>query len=139
MQKIIQEFSTSFPLNLKFDVGYFYGKEEKIIGGIFYLRNKDDNEIITQFILQTLLGCNGVCVSHGVKIMPNYRGKGYGSMLCKFREDLARDLGYSSMICTVVNGNIPQEKIMQKNGWKIISSFHNKKTGNDVNLFFKKF
>jgi len=139
MEKQIKDFYALFPLNLKVKASPFYNSDGKFNGGVFRIYNSEDDTLITNFTLEAMGGCNGVCISRRVEIMPQYRGKGYGGMLCQFREKLGRYFGYSAMMCSVVDGNIPQEKIMFKNGWAIISSFHNKRTGNDVNIFFKTF
>ena len=84
-----------------------------------------------------MVGCNGIVVSRKVSIGEKYRGKGYGTMFCELRESIGRKMDYSVIMCTVVYGNEPQEKIMRKRGWFISNIFLNRKTGNRVAIYYK--
>jgi hypothetical protein len=138
MEDIIKDLDKAIRLNLKAKVSPFYDNDGKMNGGIFKIYLEEEGTLVSQFIIEPMGGCRGVCVSKKVSIEPQFRGMGYGTTLCQFREKLAMYFDYSAMICSVVDGNIPQEKIMLNNGWSVISSFHNKRTGNQVNIFLKK-
>jgi hypothetical protein len=138
MENLISEAMKSIPLNLKILSTLYRDRDGNVNGGYFNIINTDDNSLVSKFILQQLQGCNGIVISRKVLILDNYKGKGYGSIFCKLREDIARNFGYSSMMCTVVSGNEKQEKIMLKNAWNNIGNFYNKKTTNVVNIYFKK-
>ena len=49
-----------------------------------------------------------------------------------FRQDIARTLGYSSLMCTDIEQNVNQRKLLKTNGWKDIHSVINKRTKNHV-------
>ena len=56
----------------------------------------------------------------------------------KARLEKIRVLGYDYVICTVKSDNIPQLKILNKNGWKLLDDFINNETGNTVYIYGKK-
>lgn len=93
-----------------------------------------DKSVISSFTLQQLPGCCGVCVSHDNRISLKYRGKGLNNILNQFRIDIARDLGYTILMCTDVHDNIAQKKTLVKNGWQDIFRFRNKRTNNLVDI-----
>jgi GNAT superfamily N-acetyltransferase len=124
-------------LNLIVSFQSYRNSDGKIIGGFFTIIDMDKGKIVSRFILEQMKGCNGICISRKVSISEDYRGKGYGSMLCNYREKLASFLSYSVIMCSVVSSNEPQTKIMAKNGWQTSFKFNNKKTTNDVIIYFK--
>ena len=138
MENLISEAMKSIPLNLKMLSSLYRDGNGNVNGGYFNIINTEDNSVVSKFILQQLSGCNGIVISRKVLISDNYKGRGYGSIFCKLREDMARYFGYSAIMCTVVSGNEKQEKIMLKNAWYNIGNFYNKKTTNKVNIYFKK-
>lgn len=87
---------------------------------------------IGEFYLTQLPGCCGVCVSHTAFIQPDHRKKGLGTILNALRVALAKASGYGMIICTTAEGNIPQEKILMKNGWSTVAQFMNPKTTHKV-------
>ena len=137
MNIFILEHTMDIPLNLKVNITFSHDSEGENNGGSFFIYDNDFNKLVTKFILSPMAGCNGVCIARKVFIAPEYRGNGYGSIFCNLRGKIALKLGYSAIICTVVKGNIPQEKILAKNGYKNVGLFNNSKTGNDINVFFK--
>ena len=52
-------------------------------------------------------------------------------------EAIARRLGYSLLQATVVSTNEAEIHILEKFGWKRGASFTNRRTGNDVIVYFK--
>lgn len=106
---------------------------------LFYLKtDKRDsyfgNNNAAFFRLYQLPGCCGVCVSSGANIAERFRGKKLNIILNKFRMDLARHMGYSSMLCSDVTTNIATKKTLQKNGWKDVFQFKNNRTNNTVDI-----
>jgi GNAT superfamily N-acetyltransferase len=87
---------------------------------------------ISSFKLKMLPGCCGVCISTGSYVYPNFRGKGIGTLLNSFRIDVARCMRYGLLMCTDVVDNIPQRKLLNKNGWKEIVTFNNPQTKNNI-------
>lgn len=92
------------------------------------------SKFVSFFSISGLPGCCGVCVSHGVHVA--IRNKGIGSILNRFRKALAKDAQFGLMICTDWATNVPQNKIMQKNGWLRAVEFVNPKTKNKLNLHY---
>lgn len=101
-------------------------------------RLKHSGEEIACFSLHTLHGCCGVCVSYHSVIRFSYRGIGLGNILCKLRVEIAKRARYGLMICTVVEDNVPQKKIMETCNFSKAVSFVNPKTKNLVNLHYIK-
>lgn len=93
---------------------------------------KAGNELIASFTLAQLPGCCGVCVSTAAHVSNSIRGKGLGKYLNNIRIRLAKAFKYGKMICTVIKGNVAQEKILIDNGWKVTDEFVNPKTGNII-------
>ena len=138
MEKLIDECLKKIPLNLRVCRFPYYDKNRQINGGEFEIIDIDKGLIVTKFKLVQMEGCNGIVISKNVAIYEGYKGKGYGSILCDLREQISAYMGYSAIMCTCVLGNLPQQKILAKNNWVIVSEFLNKKTNNLVRLYFKK-
>jgi hypothetical protein len=137
MEKLINDFVEK--INPKFICKYqkYEHEDGYVNGGFFKVYDEKDNEVTT-FILQQMSGCSGICISNKVAISDAYRGNGYGVLFCELREAIAVKLRYAVIMCTVVLGNHPQQKIMKKRGWEITGSFLNLKTGNQVSIYMKK-
>lgn len=105
--------------------------------GLFINISDKDNMPISSFCLMQMPGCCGICISYNSLIFPKYQGKGIGTLLNQFRIDIADYLGYTTLLCTDREENIPQKKILAKNGWKDVHSFVNKRTNNLVNITIK--
>lgn len=89
---------------------------------------------IAYFKLVDMPGCCGVVVSTGSLIHPAYRCKGLGTLLNTMRIELANELGFGAIICTDKLVNLPQRRILDKNGWFEAAQFNNPNTGNDVSI-----
>jgi RimJ/RimL family protein N-acetyltransferase len=83
-------------------------------------------------------GCNQIVISNHSCIYPKYRGKGLGTQLAREKIQVATDEGFDYMIATVVSTNTAQLKIMEKNGWKLLDTFFNRESGNEVNIFGRR-
>lgn len=88
--------------------------------------------VISSFDLSELPHCCGILVSHGAHVYYPHQNKGIGTLLQKFRIDLAKRLGYTIMLCTDVKSNKYQRKILEKHGWKDVLEFQNSRSGNTV-------
>lgn len=88
--------------------------------------------MIGEFSLVAFPGCCGIVISTGATVNYDYRELGIGTMLHKLRKKIAIDWGYSVMVCTDVEANIPQQKILTNNGWSKVLTFKNSRTGNNV-------
>jgi hypothetical protein len=89
---------------------------------------------IATFRMSQLNGCCGVCVSYNVQTSEAYRGRGIGKLLNQLRVQIADYLDYTVLLCTDVQQNTAQRKIIAKNSWKDIHTFVNKRTNNTVNI-----
>lgn len=89
---------------------------------------------IAHFYLVEMPGCCGMVISTNAAVYKGYRKKGIGTVLNRFRMDIAKALGYSCMLCTDVLSNEPQQKILKTNGWKLIHNFTNRKTKNKIGI-----
>ncbi len=87
---------------------------------------------VAMWQLVEMPGCCGICISTGSMVYPRFRKVGIGKLLNLLRKELATVLGYGLLICTDVITNDPQQKILDQNGWKHISSFRNPRTQNVV-------
>jgi RimJ/RimL family protein N-acetyltransferase len=125
-------------LNLTIRASDIHTNNGNVLGGTFVVTNANNYELISKFKLEQFNGCNGICISKSVMIADNYRGKGLGTHFLNLRESVALDFGYSAMMCSVVLGNLAQQKIMDKNGWQVIAEFDNKRTSNRVRIYYKK-
>ena len=83
-------------------------------------------------------GCNQIVVSNHSCIYPMYRGQGLGTKLAREKMRVAVDQGFDYMIATVVSSNVAQLRIMEKNGWKLLDTFFNRESGNEVNIFGRR-
>jgi GNAT superfamily N-acetyltransferase len=120
---------------------FHFSNEGKLIGAKFKAFVKDDyfifENLISEFILEPMGGCKGICISRGVQIMPQWRGKGLGVQFLNLRERIAKDFGYSAMMCTTTFDNEPQRKILAHCGWEMVKGFTNARTNNRVCLYYK--
>lgn len=89
---------------------------------------------VSYFTLQQLPGCCGVCVSTNSAVMLAWKGKGVATRLNAFRRMAAHHLGYTTLLCTDVDSNVPQKKVLKKNNWKQVHQFTNSRTKNVVNI-----
>ena len=85
--------------------------------------------------IDTFPGCGVLCVSHGVYKVRNIPGEGKKAHAERLAE--MRKLGYQFAMCTVVDTNIAQVKIMERFLWKKLFTFTSDKTGNDVSMWLK--
>lgn len=98
---------------------------------------KDGDQVVGRFDLTPIPGCSVVAISHHLSIDPEHRGKGLGKRAQQERLAMARSMGLQLLLATVVEGNKPQERILEGSGWKRVSHFDNPKTGNRVVLWSK--
>lgn len=89
---------------------------------------------ISTFKLYQLQHCCAFMVSCNALVREKYRGKRIGTILNQLRQDIGRLLGYSAIICTDIDKNTPQRKLLATNGWKDVYSVLNKRTKNLVHL-----
>lgn len=87
-------------------------------------------------LITPMPGCPDLAVSHGVfNITPSI--KGLGKKANWKRQEQVSELGYSAMICTVDEKNIPQIKILEGTGWVKGPGFTSLRTGNRVLVYIR--
>lgn len=96
--------------------------------------NYGDSRFIASFTLGQLPGCCAYIISTQAAIGLNYRNKGLGTLLNLFRIEIGKYMGYSALLCTDIDTNEAQRKILNKNGWKDVHKIRNKRTHNLVYL-----
>ncbi len=80
---------------------------------------------ITVFSLVPMIGCPPVAVSTGVKVSEKFRKLGIGHLMNEMRLDIAKQWGYSLVLCTDREDNVAQQAVLKKNGWKKLDGFVN--------------
>jgi len=101
------------------------------------LRNGEAIERIALGNIVGMTGCCGACISTASYVYDKYRNRGIGSIMNRVRAEVAREFGYTVMICTDVIDNYPQQQVLKKNGWVHIASFVNNRTGHDIGIHIK--
>lgn len=91
-------------------------------------------KIISTWSLYQLPHCCAFMVSTNVVVAIDYRNKKIGTILNQLRQDIGKLLNFSAILCTDIDQNIYQKKILETNGWKNIHSLVNKRTNNKVHL-----
>ena len=109
--------------------------EDYCIGNyVVYLKKENNFEIISCWVLFQLPYCCAFIISCGVSINLKFRNKKIGIVLNKMRQDIGKHLNFTSLLCTDIETNRAQRKILKNNGWKDIHEIINKKTNNRVYL-----
>ena len=93
-----------------------------------------NSSIISTWKLYQLPHCCAYIVSCSVNVREDYRSKRIGTILNQLRQDIGRLLGYSAIICTDIEQNTNQRKLLKTNGWKDVHNIINKRTNNRVYL-----
>ena len=110
-----------------------YGYNENIENKYVVIEVATKSKIAT-FSMTGLPGCCGVCVSHYSRVANQFQGKGLGKLLCGIRKDIAKTMRYSCLLCTDVDDNLPQQRILDRHGWKKVHNFKNIRTGSLINI-----
>jgi len=71
----------------------------------------------------------GVVISVASALDAKIRGQGMSHRFHRIKEQVAKEFGYSAMICTIDSKNVPQLVGAQKNGWDLVKGFGNKRMG----------
>lgn len=111
----------------KLDVGQY----ELLVGEIGDVKGAK-TKVAASFELHPMINCCGICVSTKAFVAEGFRRKGLGAMLNSLRIEIARLNGYGLLLCTDVESNEAQRKVLAKNGWKDVHDFVNPRTQNKV-------
>jgi hypothetical protein len=87
---------------------------------------------VSTFELYQMPHCCGIIVSCRAEVAPTYQRRRVGTLLNTMRQDIGRSLGYSLMLCTDIEQNVPQRRLLKTNGWRDLTSFVNRRTNNKV-------
>ena len=87
------------------------------------------------FTLEEFPGCCGVLISNTAWIANSKRGMGLGTIMNNLRIGLARWFGYGCLMCTSDRANLIQNRILDKNDWKLIDVFKNPHTGHIIEIW----
>jgi len=72
---------------------------------------------------------------HGLFVHVEQRGKGLAHALKRHQANMLFELGYDYATCTVCSTNTAQKQVLQTAGWRMLSSFRSRKTGEAVELW----
>lgn len=98
------------------------------------LHTKKIKKQISNFRLYKMPHCCAYMISCDVSVYAEFRNKRIGTILNQLRQDIGRLLGYSSFLCTDIEQNTNQRKLLATNGFKDIHNVVNKRTQNRVYL-----
>lgn len=102
-----------------------------------YYEIKFRGKTIASWKLYEMPHCCAFLISCNAFVLPSMRNLGIGTLCNTFREEIAKTLGYTAMLCTDMVKNDVQRKILAKNGWTDLHKLLNKRTGNEVFLSLK--
>jgi RimJ/RimL family protein N-acetyltransferase len=85
----------------------------------------------------TFPGCAQLIVSNHAFIQPDKRGKGFGQEQQRVKLDMAAELGYNCIICTVQASNKVEKHILAKNNWKYCHTFYNTATQCSIEIWVR--
>ena len=97
-----------------------------------------DKDTITSWGLYEFPSCCAFCVSTQAYVTPKFRGVGVNTLSNALRQQIAKNYGYSALICTDIESNVAERKTLIANGFSDIYQIKNKRTGNIVNISVKK-
>lgn len=80
---------------------------------------------------------SGIIFSHGSFIKEKFRGKGLGNIEHEKRINIAREMGYSCIVATVISNNEIEKHILQKHGWQVVHRFFNPKVKYMIEIWIK--
>ena len=118
----------------KVDVSIYEEAEYTACYGTIY---GEKTEVVFEFKFSELPGCCAYVVSHTTHVHESYRALGIATFLQEIKVELAKGLGYTSILSTSIRSNLAQSKVLYNNGWDLIHTCTNKRTGNIVDTWVK--
>lgn len=91
-------------------------------------------QTLAHFELIAMPGCCGIVISTNCWTLHRIQRFGIGQFLHQLRIKIAKEWGYSILMCTDVDSNTIQKHILEKNSWKQIQQFKNTRTNHVVNI-----
>jgi hypothetical protein len=104
----------------------------------YYIVTKPAKAAVTMFQLQEFPGCCAFCISTAVWVHNTFMNRGVNNVGNKLRQYIAARSGYTAIICTDVESNIPERRTLAKNAWKDIYTVENRRTKRVVNISIKE-
>lgn len=95
-------------------------------------RIEREGNLIQSFEMGEMHGCCGIATSFHAYMDKDLRNRGWGTICDLIRQLIAREDGYSILVCTLLQTNDANIKIKEKNGWIKLLQFNNNRTGNEV-------
>lgn len=92
------------------------------------------NQVVSTFKMYQMPHCCAYAISCNVHVEKLYRNRGIGKLLNQMRIDMAKLMGFSALLCTDVNHNGSQRKVLEANGWVDIHTIINSRTDNVVHI-----
>ena len=99
--------------------------------------NPHRTQMITSWALYQFPSCCAFCVSTQAFVNEKLRSKGINTLSNTFRQELAKDAGYTALICTDIATNYGERITLQRCGFQDIFSVVNKRTKNEVYISVK--
>lgn len=103
----------------------------------FFYVMKPNNVAVASFCLVAFPGCCGLVISTAATTYYPHAGKGIGKITLELRQALCKERGYTVLVCTDVDHNAPQRKLLNRAGFKDVYQFRNRRTNNLVNISVK--
>jgi hypothetical protein len=82
--------------------------------------------------------CEQIAWLHGTYMKDDYLGKGFGAEEQLDRLRVLKERGFDIVLASVITENIPETKIMNKNGWVVLTVFENTCSGHTDVLWMYK-
>lgn len=99
---------------------------------------RNDNNYLYQVAKWWMVSLPGSCayvVCYHSEV--TYGNKGLGTLLNEMKQDIAKNIGYTAMICSDVTKNTFQKKILAKHEWADVHTLTNRRTNNEIKLYVK--
>ena len=87
------------------------------------------------FEIESLPSQPQVAHCHGFFVPVDLRGRGFSHTLKQHQAATLAELGYDYATCTVCSDNAAQKQVLQTAGWRMLSSFVSRKTGEPVEIW----
>lgn len=111
----------------------------KDIGGAFLIKTLDaeKSRAVTSFSIRPFPGCCAFAISTGTVMYDPFFGRGINKHGLAIREEIARLVGYTALVCTDVTNNERERKTLSRRGFKDLITVLNRRTNNEVAISIK--
>jgi hypothetical protein len=104
-------------------------------GGTHFWLDNSVSSTVAEWHMVQLPGCCGVMVCYNSYVSMSWQGRGIGGIVARLKKKLAYDMGYTLLLATDILENEPNMKIFEKASLKMVASFENRRTDNQVGVF----